>query len=293
MRLVPRALGCLISVLGLSLAPADPLASQDISGSLVGRVVDTRGQPLPDVQVTLTGLSLQGERRVLTGRPGYFRVLDLPIGTYVLRLSRLGFRPTVHEGVRVRLGTTAELGDIRLEPQAAELPTVSVTAERPAIDPMSTTIGSVLEASVFGQLPIGRDYQSMVAILPHANESSFGDGLSIGGSTGLENAYFIDGVNVTDVYVAKGGTRLPYNFVRSVQVRNGGYEAEYGRAMGGVVNAVTYSGGNQLEGNAFGFVSHSALAASERPVLGSLRQDRFSVVDVGARLGGPIVRDRA
>jgi hypothetical protein len=244
-------------------------------------------------QVTLSGPSLQGERRVRTDEPGYFRVLALPVGTYSLRVARLGFQPVAYERVRVRLGTTAELGDVRLTPRPVELPAVSVTGERPAIDPVSATVGSVLEAPMFEQLPTGRDYQSLVTILPHANESYFGDGLSIGGSTGLENAYYVDGVNVTDTYVGDGGTRLPYNFVQSVQVRSGGYEAEYGRALGGVVNAVTYSGGNELEGNAFGYFSHSALADEARAVLSTLRVDRFSVVDVGARLGGPIVRDRA
>jgi hypothetical protein len=285
-----RLIRCLIPVLVL---PFAPLWSQDVSGGLFGRVVDADGQPLPDVQITLAGPTLQGERHVMTDRGGYFRALDLPVGAYTLRLARIGFRPVLYEGTRVRLGTTTEVGDVRLEHQVVELPEVRVSAETPAIDPVSTTVGSVLEAPVFELLPIGRDYQSMVTILPHANESFLGDGLTIGGSTGLENAYFVDGVNVTDPFQANGGTRLPYNFVQSVQVKNGGYEAEYGKALGGVVNAVTYSGGNRFEGNVFGFFSGSALADAARAGLRDLRVDRFSTFDVGVRLGGPIVRDRA
>jgi hypothetical protein len=269
-----------------------PLAAQDVAGGLVGRVYGD-GVPLPDVQITISGSSLQGERRVTTDGRGYFKVLDLPVGNYTLRLVHIGFRPLTYEGVRVRLGTTTELGDLGLASQVVELPEIRVAAERPAIDPVSTTLGSVLDVADFEQLPVGRDYQSIITMLPHANESFFGDGLTIGGSTGLENAYFIDGVNVTDHWVARGGTRLPYNFVQSVQVRNGGYEAEYGRALGGVVNAVTYSGGNVFEGNVFGFFSHSALADDARVGLTDLRVDRFHTVDVGLRLGGPIVRDRA
>jgi hypothetical protein len=259
----------------------------------MGRAVDADGRPLSDVQITLAGPSLQGERRLATDRGGYFRALDLPIGIYTLRLARIGLRPVVYDGARVRLGTTTELGDVRLDQQVLELPDVRIAAETPAIDPVSTTVGSVLEAPMFELLPIGRDYQSIVVLLPHANESFFGDALTIGGSTGLENAYFIDGVNVTDPFQANGGTRLPYNFVQSVQVKNGGYEAEYGKALGGVVNAVTYSGGNRFEGNVFGFFSGSALADAARAGLNDLRVDRFSSVDVGLRLGGPIVRDRA
>jgi hypothetical protein len=268
------------------------LSGQDVAGGLVGRAVG-EGLPLAEVQIIISGPSLQGERRTLTDRAGYFRVLDLPVGNYTLRLIRIGFRPLIYEGARVQLGTTTELGDFRLAAQVVELPEIRVAADKAAIDPTSPTLGSVVNVVNFERLPVGRDYRSIVTMLPHANESFFGDALSIGGSTGLENAFFIDGVNVTDPYVASGGTRLPYNFVRSVQVRNGGYEAEYGRALGGVVNAVTYSGGNEFGGDVFGFVSHSALADNARIGLHDLRVDRFHSVDFGLRLHGPIVQDRA
>src|SRR2546425_12247438 len=88
---------------------------------------------------------------------------------------------------------------------------------------------------------------------------------SIGGATGLENAYFIDGVNVTSPHLGGPGVLpvsdfvLPYNFVRTVEVKEGGYDARYGRAIGGTVNAVTYSGGNAFEGSVFAFFTNSAL----------------------------------
>jgi hypothetical protein len=103
--------------------------------------------------------------------------------------------------------------------------------------------------------------------------------------------YFIDGVNVTSTRRATTGTSLPYNFVRAVEVKAGGYEAQYGKGLGAVVNAVTYSGTNDAEANLFGFITHSALAANPRATPGL--EERSSVsYDVGGRVSGPIVRDR-
>jgi hypothetical protein len=141
----PRWVGCLIPVLVLAFTPP---AAQDVAGGLVGRVYG-EGAPLPDVQITIAGSSLQGERRVVTDRSGYFRVLDLPVGSYSLAIVRIGFRPLTYEGARVHLGTTTELGDLQLAAQVLELPEVRVVAERPAIDPASTTVGSVVDAAVF------------------------------------------------------------------------------------------------------------------------------------------------
>jgi hypothetical protein len=130
-----------------------------------------------------------------------------------------------------------------------------------------------------------------MTILPLVNASSYGDPANSAGSTGLENMYFIDGVNVTEPLSATGGTSLPYNFIKSVEVRSGGYEAQYGRALGAIVNAVTYSGSNQLEGSVFAFVSPGALSSSARGAP-TLSESNSFAYDAGVRLSGPLVKDR-
>src|SRR3989441_9212011 len=120
---------------------------------------------------------------------------------------------------------------------------------------------------------------------------------SIGGATGLENAYFIDGVNVTSPHLGGPGVLpvsdfvLPYNFVRTVEVKKGGYDARYGRAIGGTVNAVTYSWGNAFEGSVFTFFTNIALTGGPRLGLSDERSSEFTNYDVGGRGGGPIVRE--
>ena len=169
---------------------------------------------------------------------------------------------------------------------------VVVSGRAPLIDPAATFLGANLVAQDFAALPIDRDYRSMTTLLPQANQSFLGDAVNFAGSTGLENRYFIDGIDVTDPNRNVTGTSLPYNFVQEVQVRTGGYEAEYRSSLGGVVNAVTHSGGNEVHGQVFGFFLSNSLTAEPR--LGALEPNKgeFARFDVGFGLGGPILKDR-
>jgi len=271
------------------------LATQEVSGNLQGRVVSPQSDPVAQVRVTIAGPSLQGIRATQTDPQGFFQLLALPAGSYTVRLARIGLPPVVIDSVPVRIGSTTNLGLITVEPQALELGEIVVSAQRLSIDPAGTTIGVDIDAATYDKLPVGRDYRSVVDFLPHANTSYYpGDPVNIGGATGLENAYFIDGVNVTDVHQsgAVSTFTLPYNFVQSVEVKEGGYDARYGRAIGGTVNAVTYSGGNAFEGSVFTFFTDQALTGGPRIGLSDQPSSRFTNYDLGARFGGPILRDR-
>ncbi len=273
------------------------LSAQEVSGNLQGRGVSVQAEPVADVRVTVAGSSIQGTRGTRTDSQGFFEVLALPAGSYIVRLERIGFRPVVVDSVLVRIGATTNLGLVTVEPQAFELGEIVVTAQRLSIDPASTTIGTNVDAATYDALPVGRDYRSVVDFLPHANTSYYaGDAVNIGGATGLENGYYIDGVNMTPPHfqgsLPVSSFMLPYNFVRAVEVKEGGYDARYGRAIGGTVNAVTYSGGNRFEGDVFAFFTNSALTGPARIGLKDVRNDNLSSYDVGARVGGPILRDR-
>jgi carboxypeptidase family protein len=276
----------------LALLTSTGIAAQQTTGDIQGRVLGSRSQPLSDVQVTVTSPSLQGDRRTLSDARGAFRLLALPPGAFTLRLSRIGYRPLVIEQVAVRLGHIAALGEITLPEQATELPPLVVTANRPAIDPNTSSVGTEVSATAIEQLPIGRDYRSIITLLPQANESYLGDGVNISGGTGLENAYFLDGVNVTEPYRGDGGIDLPLNFIDYLQLKTGGYEPEYGRALGGIVNVVTRTGGDARSVSAFGFFTGSGLAS--RPERGLVDQGKgdYTRYDVGMSVGGPIRRQR-
>ena len=281
----------LSAVLAFAISVPPSSTAQETTGGLRGRLHSTVSGPISDANITATSPNLLGERHARSGADGVFQFWLLPPGTYVLRVTAIGYRPLLIRNVVIQLGQIMGLGDMPLEPAAVELGEVTITAPEATLDPVRTTVGATLTAEDLATLPADRDYKSAIAILPHVNTSYHGDPVNVGGSTGLENVYFIDGMNVTSVRTAITGTTLPYNFVQTVEVKAGGYEAQYGKALGAVVNAVTYSGTNELEGQIFGFVAPSALAAAPRSIP-TLRETDAVNFDVGARVSGPVVLDR-
>ena len=168
-----------------------------------------------------------------------------------------------------------------------------------------TAVGGNLDAATLSRLPVGRRFSDTLYLIPGVSTGgSVGvANPSIEGSSGLENQYVIDGVNVTNGgYGALGsysvvfgslGNGTPYDFIQEVQVKTGGYEAEFGQSTGGVVNVVTRSGSNQLKGSAFAYARPQALESGYRTVQsveGTVNTMAASLSDAGATLGGPVVR---
>ena len=265
--------------------------AQDISGNLEGIVTDSLGNPLPGVNITVQSDNLQGLKGTATNQKGYFGIFYLPVGSYKVKISMIGFRELIIENVQVRLGKTTYLGNLKLSAEAINLPEITVSEERNIIDPTATTYGGNLQPKYFDQLPIDRGYQDMVTLLPQANVSFFGDAANIGGATGFENKYFIDGVDVTDPLFGTTGMNLPYNFIQEVELKAGGYESEYISALGGLVNAVTYSGTNDFHGSAFGFFTNNNLTDNPRLGLLDPTQGDISKYDFGFSIRGPIVQE--
>jgi hypothetical protein len=268
------------------------LEAQEVTGKMEGRLLDPDGRPLPGVQVIVSGASLQGIRQTQTDYRGYFRFFSLPSGVYAVKMHHESYREVAMENVRIRLGGTATLGEIRLQPKVMETYEIIVYGKPPLIDLTSTVAGSNLVADTIKDLPVARDYRSVMSILPGANQSAYGDDVNVSGASGSDNMYAIDGIDVSDPYMRYKNTNLPYNFVKEIEIKAGGYEAQYRSSMGGLVNAVTYSGGNEFSGQLFGFFtnnnfSQTALRAELEPSIG-----KFAQYDFGLSLGGPIIRDK-
>jgi len=265
--------------------------AQETAGSVRGRVVESGGIGAAGAQIEIAGSSLPGGRSVLADRDGWFSIRDLLPGRYTLSIRAFGWHPTVLDGVRVDLGRTTGLGRVVLQHAPLDLEPLVIRVGDFALDPVHADMGGRLRPVDYAVLPGKRDYRSMVKILPTVEESHRGDPVNVGGATGLENVYFIDGVNVTAPWKSETGTALPYNFIQAVEVKTGGYEARYGRGLGAVINAVTYEGTNSHETNVFGFLTHGALQADplSEPTLNETEALSY---DVGARFSGPIMRDR-
>jgi len=279
-----------------------PAFAQDQRGSIEGSVRDTSGAVLPGATVEASSNTGSVASTSRLSLPVY-RFPSLAPGNYKVTATLQGFVAREVADVRVALGLSKKV-DFSL-PLAGVTETVQVTAETPLIDVRSTARQANIRAEQVELLPKGRDFTSLVTQAPGANQESKLGGISIDGASGSENRYIIDGIETTNLRSGTSGARLITDFVEEVQVKSSGYTAEFGGSTGGVINAVTKSGTNEMHGTALFNFQGSSLAASRRP---SLRQnllnsdiaeyitypkDDESRVEPGFSLGGPIVRNRA
>ena len=198
----------------------------------------------------------QGAKRVTTDSDGRFAVPFLTPGAYTVRVELQGFKTVERNGIAVALGQTVNL-PISLDVGAVS-ETVEVTASTPVIDMATTTSGASITSATLQQVPVGRTISDTLYLAPGVSSSGSAGSAnpSISGGSGLDNQYVIDGVNVTNQgYGALGsysiifgslGNATPFDFVDEVEVKTGGYDAEFGQATGGVVNVITKSGSNLL-----------------------------------------------
>ncbi len=235
------------------------------TGSIIGRVVDPTGSPLPGVAVEATSERLQGARAATTSSSGAYRFASLPPGSYRVRATLSGFR-SVEKAATVSLDATATV-DLTLQVSAEEQ--VVVSGEAPLIDKTATTTGTNYTSNVIAHLPVSRNYADIVKSNPGVSTDR-GDtegrslALTIYGATSAENQWIIDGVNTTNVLKGVQGKAINNEFVQEVEVKTGGYQAEYGRALGGVVNVITKSGGNEFHGDGFVYYDSTGTAAEQQ-----------------------------
>ena len=273
-----------------SLAPLT-LTAQDTYGGIEGVVRLPSGDAVVGADVTVSGPALIRPRSAVTDQTGRYRLLALPVARYTIVVRQVGMRPVTLSQVPVELGALTSADPVTLAPLAIELAPIEVSG-RPVIDFASAQFGAHLERSEFELIPSGRSFRDLLRLAPFTTESPHGDGTNIVGATGIENMYFVDGVNTTDPYLAATSTQLPRDFVEVVEVREGGFEAEYGRSTGGIINVVTRSGGDQWHGTVFGNFNNQALTAEELIGVGGRRSSGANVYDFGADAGGPLVRNR-
>ena len=290
-------------ILALLLHAGGAALAQETTGSITGLIVDPQGLAVPGVTITVTGP--QGAKTAVTEASGRFTLPFLVPGTYTVRSELQGFKPVERQNVTVGLGQTVELN---LKMDVGDLTeTVQVSSASPVIDTSSTTIGANIDSDLLSRLPVGRRFSDTLYVAPGVSTGgTVGEANpSISGGSGLENQYVVDGVNITNQgYGALGsysivfgslGNGTPFDFMKEVQVKSGGYEAEYGQATGGVVNVVTKSGTNSLRGTAFGYVRPTGLESDFTHVTtpnGTVNTTGSELSDAGIEAGGPILRNK-
>jgi Carboxypeptidase regulatory-like domain/TonB-dependent Receptor Plug Domain len=290
-------------ITGIALLTVGPLAAQETTGRIEGRIVDAQSLAVPGVTITATGP--QGEKTAISDAEGRFTVPFLTPGTYQLRAELQGFKAIEQTDIKVSLGQTVHL-ELTLE-IGGITQTVEVAGVAAPIDTRSTTTGAVIDSDFVRTVPLGRRISDVSYMAPGvSNSGSVGrQNPSISGGSGLDNQYVIDGVNITNQgYGAVGsysifhgslGNAVPFDFFKEVQVKSGGYEAEFGQSMGGVVNVITKSGSNDFHGSAFAYTRPTGLEGTWKQYQsenGTVQTLSSQLHDAGAEGGGPIIKNR-
>ena len=223
---------------------------QETTGEIQGTVKDPAGAVVPNVPVTVSGIDVGFNRTLQTDSDGFFRIRQVPPGIYkVATGAASGFVEQVKENVQVALGNATTVDFI--VSATAGTNTVTVTDESGVIvDATETKAQDNISAREIDALPKGTGFTSLLRTTAAVRPEPLGGQFSINGATGPENSFIVDGQETQNFKTGLLNTNndIPYQSIQEIQVKSSGFEAEFGGATGGVINAVTKSGSNQFRG---------------------------------------------
>jgi hypothetical protein len=298
---------------------------QETTGSIEGTVRDSAGAAVPNVALTVTtakdsaagntttGAGSGFKRNITTNDQGFFRLLQVPPGTYdVTAMAISGFAEATFQNVTVAIGKASQL-ELTLTPGSTAVTVDISSSESAPIDSTNNAVQTTISAQKIELLPKSTGFASLLRTVPGTRPESRTGGFSVDGASGGENVFVIDGQEVTNY---RTGTlnetyNVPTQLVQEVQVKSSGFDALYGGATGGVVSVVTRGGGNEYHGEVGVQFEVPKLNGTPRQLLnrftsGSVSNSNFvqtaeyfnpvkaagTNVFPTANLGGRIIRDR-
>jgi hypothetical protein len=287
-------------VLVAAFAPERDASAQASStvGSVRGQVKDkVNGEAAVGATVVATSPALQGEQVVLADENGLYFLTALPPGSYTLTVyyndgTFTRGNVTVAVGKEAVVNITVDSAATSGKPKGE---TIEISGSAPVIDQGSTKTGVTITADFTNNIPVGRTFGQVLSSASGSQNDFYG--VSLAGATSVENTYVVEGINTTDTGTGRLSSNLPNEFVQETEIITGGYNAEYGRATGGVVNVVTKQGSNQFHGSVFAYYQPGQLSAAAKNIekeggaLAYANNLDYSY-DLGAEIGGPIIKDK-
>src|SRR5216684_2363934 len=289
---------------------AATLTAQVAGGTISGTVTDSSGRVINNVKVMITNVATGVTREVTTNDEGFYSAPNLLPGTYEAKFSAQGFRTQARSNLELTVGASVALDQVL--PVGSNVETIVVQSEVPAVQLSTSDISAVVNATTVRELPLnGRSWTDLAQLQPGVNaiqtqptfaagtdrgNRGFGQQLTISGARPQQNNYRLDGVSLNDYANGAPGSVLGGNLgvdaIQEFSVLTSNYSAEYGKTSGGVVNAITRSGTNQIHGSAYEFLRNNHLDARNFFDDPTLSTPPFKRNQFGGSLGGPILKNR-
>ncbi len=264
----------------------------DIKGSITGTVTDKDSAVIAGAEITMLNLDTGYHQTITTHENGKFRARLLPLGPYQVTVFSTGMAVYQREGITLTLGDVVTL-NVQLQPITFE-ETITVSAEAPIVEVSNVDSGSKVNEKALATLPLnGRRFEDHLLLTAGAVADDYH--IKINGQRGVNNNLMMDGADNNSGFFSeqRGGTRPPYTFsqeaVKEFEVLSNAYSAEFGRAGGAILNAVTKSGTNTYRGSLFYYYRDDSMV--EKNALGWDYPD-FEQHQFGGTLGGPIIKDK-
>ena len=296
MNLERKLIGVLVLV--FLLAAATPAWSQVARGSISGTVMDASGAVIPGVDVTVTHVSTNLTRQLVTNEAGNYEAPLLSIGQYRVTAELPGFRTAIRDGISLSVGERLRVDIALVVGQISE--TVEVTAEAPLIRTEDAAMGAVMDQQKLVDLPLnGRNFIQLAYLIPGSfaprQNSHLGHrgGITVGGVSEKTNQTLLDGINNQGAGTHELSTPLILDAIAEFKILTNTYGAQYGTFAGGQMDAVSKGGSNEYHGGAFWFHRNDNLDARNFFDLWPLENlPEFRRHQFGGTFGGPIIKDR-
>ena len=284
------------------LAASAIATAQERFGTITGVVSDSTKAVIPGAKVTITNRGTNKTLSTTTGADGTYFLREVEPGRYLARFERTGFTASEVGDIILLVGQQLQINQTLNVGSTTE--TVQVTDAAPLIDFASPKIAHNVTAEEFDRMPKPRSFQALALTSTSVNSGEIEGGFQVNGASGAENQFTIDGVSTTSLINGKSRQNAMYEILQEVQVKTGGVESEYGGAMGGVISAITKSGGNDFHGDLHYYLSGNRISAgpvkrllldpSDEKTVSYVQDSKFkdNTNEIGGSLGGRLIKDK-
>jgi len=292
----PRPVSVLAIVAVLILTLSSQLYAQSARARIVGTVSDPQGAVLSGATVTVTNVATGTTQEITTDREGFYQALELPIGTYKVKVSHSGFQTSETDAYTLEINQVLRV-DVKL-PLGARSDVVEITGAAAQVETVNPTLGASVTARPIVDLPLnGRNVLDLATlepgVTPHNPDDTSAGTYNIAGARSDSVTFLLDG-GIDNNLLSNGVVFTPNpDAIQEFRILSSNYTAEYGRNAGGIISLVTKSGTNQFHGSLFEFNRNDHFEANRYfNNKNGLPRETLSRNQFGGTLGGPFVKDK-